>query len=236
VSEFYFEDDSWKIRYLVVNVGNWLENRKVLIAPVAFEQPGESEFAVSLTREQVKTSAPVDLEKPISRKAEIDLHRHYAWPAYWSTFVGPNYPEPFTGAPRGNAALAAEEARQERKAKEQEQDETADNQHLRSSKEVIGYQVEASDDGVGKLDDFIVDTRDWVVRYAVVDRHPFLPGKRVLIAPQWIQDIDWGTSKVRVDVTAEQVKDSPGYDPAMPVNRAYEQRLYDFYGRPAYWT
>jgi hypothetical protein len=38
-----------------------------------------------------------------------------------------------------------------------------------------------------------------------------------------------------VNVSKEQIENSPEYDPASPINREYEIRLYDFYGRPYYW-
>jgi len=31
LDDFYFDDKSWTIRYLVAETGNWLLNRKVLI-------------------------------------------------------------------------------------------------------------------------------------------------------------------------------------------------------------
>jgi stress response protein YsnF len=36
-------------------------------------------------------------------------------------------------------------------------------------------------------------------------------------------------------MTRDQIKNSPEFDPAAPVNRAYEERLFDYYGRPKYW-
>lgn len=39
VDEFYFDDETWAIHYIVVGIGNWLSGRKVLISPVAFGKP-----------------------------------------------------------------------------------------------------------------------------------------------------------------------------------------------------
>ena len=69
----------------------------------------------------------------------------------------------------------------------------------------------------------IVNTRNW------------LPGQKVLMAPVRIASINWKERKVNVDLATEQIKESPKYDPSAPVNREYESRLYDFYGRPKYW-
>jgi hypothetical protein len=72
-------------------------------------------------------------------------------------------------------------------------------------------------------------------RYVVIDTRNWLPGKSVLIAPHWIKEISWGESKMYVDLSREAIKNSPAYDPSTPVNRKYEERLYDYYGRPKYW-
>jgi len=69
----------------------------------------------------------------------------------------------------------------------------------------------------------VVGTRDW------------LPGKKVLIVPQWIERIYWGAEQVHVDLSKKTVKNSPEYNPSDPVNREYEIRMYDYYGQPKYW-
>ena len=66
----YFDDTSWTIRYLVVNTGSWLSDRKVLIAPNAVshaESPGKI-LKVSLSQHQVKNSPNIDTQKPVSRQ------------------------------------------------------------------------------------------------------------------------------------------------------------------------
>ena len=70
----------------------------------------------------------------------------------------------------------------------------------------------------------------------VVDTGNWIPGsKKVLIAPSWIDAVDWKRSDVQVDLESQKIKQSPEYNPTLPVNREYETRLYDFYGRPYYW-
>ena len=59
VEDFYFDNQSWTIRYLVVKTGGWLFGRKVLIAPQAIvsEQPWlDHPVPVNLTVEQVRNS------------------------------------------------------------------------------------------------------------------------------------------------------------------------------------
>ena len=75
VDEFYFDDGTWTIRYLVVETGNWLSGRKVLISPVAFGKPELESRTISanLTCAQVRSSPDIDTERPIYRQHEVEL-------------------------------------------------------------------------------------------------------------------------------------------------------------------
>jgi hypothetical protein len=87
------------------------------------------------------------------------------------------------------------------------------------------------------VEDFIFEERSWVIRYLVIDTRNWLPGgRKVLITPDWIKEIEWSERTVSVDLEREAIRNSPEFDPAQPVNRAYELQLYDYYGRPCYWN
>jgi len=205
VEGFLFYDSSWIIRYLVVDTGSWLPGRKVLLSPVSLTQPitDAKILPVNLTREQIKTSPDIDTDKPVSRRAEIELHKHFDWPPYWtgSGFAGPVMGP--SSKEKEQAGVAAEERV---------------GPLLRSSKEVIGYRIHATDGDIGHAEDFIFDDESWAVRYLVVDTRNWLPGKSVLIAPQRIAKISWSDSKIWIDLPKGQIKDSPRYDPSVPVN------------------
>jgi sporulation protein YlmC with PRC-barrel domain len=211
VHEFFFEDETWLVRYLVVGTGRWLPSRQVLISPVAFGKADwESKaFHVILTREQVESSPGIEKDQPVSRRHLIELFRYYGWPPYWPVGAGFNMSPPAT-------------------AEEEDEGEEAANPHLRSTRAVAGYNITASDGDIGHVDDFIVDDEEWALRYVVVDTRNWLPGRRVLVAPRWIEYIDWSMKRVAMALTKELIKNSPEYDPAQPVNREYEVRLYDY--------
>jgi hypothetical protein len=100
---------------------------------------------------------------------------------------------------------------------------------------VLGYHIQARDGEIGHVEDLIVDDALWFIRYLVIDTRNWLPGRKVLVAPAWAERVDWAERKVYVDLTRGTIKNSPQFDPSMPVNREYEVRLYDYYGRPSYW-
>jgi hypothetical protein len=225
--DFLFDDERWTVRYAVVDTGGWMEEALTLISPVALrEADWESRTLVAdLTRDQVESSPPIDRDAPVDRQRRVDLHAHYGWP-YWWAGVGPlggiGAPGAYVPAEAAPAVAAAEP------------DEPGD-PHLRSSKDVIGYGVTGTDEPVGHVEDLIVDDEGWEVRYLVVDTRNWLPGRKVLIAPEWVERFDWGEYTAALRLTRAQIEAAPEFDASAPVNREYETRLYDFYGRPTYW-
>jgi len=228
--EFYFDDQFWLIRYLVVDTGKWLPGRLVLISPYSLGRPDWSEkvFPVNLTKEQVEKSPEIDIARPVSRQHEIALAKYYNWPRYWTG----------ARAMASGAFIVPPKKEDDQKAKESTEQDEGD-PHLRSSREVIGYSIEASDGEIGHVEDFIIEDESWIIRYMIIDTRKWLHwlpgGKKVLVAPTWIHRVDWSESKVYVDLTRDQVKNSPEFDPSTPVNREYEILLHDYYGRPKYW-
>jgi sporulation protein YlmC with PRC-barrel domain len=240
VHDLFFDDETWEVRYFVVDTGGWLPGRKVLISPEAFGRADwiERHIEVSLDKEQIKNSPPVDVDKPLSRQRESEYRSHYAWPSYWAREARPGQDD---YGPRTHPAVDTErEQSHKREVRRPDMrdlgtDPMLDDVHLRSLREVTGYEISATDGEIGHVDDFVVDDETWTVRYMVVDTGRWLPGKRVLVSPAWIARVDWDESAVDVDMSRDQIKDAPEFDPSAPVNRQYEERLYDFYGRPTYW-
>ena len=103
---------------------------------------------------------------------------------------------------------------------------------LRSIRELVGYTLLASDGEIGACADFLFDDRDRVIRDMVADTRRWLPGGKVLISPEWVGTVEWVKRRVSIAMTVDQIRNGPKYDPATPINREYEARLYDFHGRP----
>lgn len=221
VNDFYYDDLEWRLRYLVVDTGNWLPGRLVLISPVAIGQADwpARQLHVNLTQEQVKNSPGIETDQPVSRQKEARLADYYAWPYYWGARIG------------GGAAAAGALVDNKIGTPESEQRDP----RLRSVKEVTGYSIEAKDGPIGHVEDFIADDEDWIIRYMVVDTRNWLPGKKVLVAPWLIHAVRWDESRVYLELNRDLVEASPEYDPSTPINRELETAWYDYYGRPKYW-
>lgn len=227
VDEFYFDDLTWDIRYMVVNTGSWLSGRKVLISPVALKTPDwkAKTLPVALTREQVSNSPDIDTEKTVSRRHELELHEHYAWPLYW----GDGF---YAGGMSGGTLFPP--ARKEEKKTGAPTRPPEKETHLQGTRTVTGYRLHAADGPIGHVEDFIVNDRKWRIRYLVADTGTWLPGRKVLISPHWIETVNWENSEVFVDLTREAIKESPAFDPSHPISENYESDLYDHYGRPRF--
>jgi len=221
--DFLFDAVAWFVRYLVADTGGWLTGRQVLLSPLVlgWADAESKTFDVGLTREQVEASPPIDRDMPVSRQMEAELHRHYDWVPYWQS------PFPFAGT---SAAVAARSI-----APDVDADEAQGDPNLHSVREVTGYHIYATDGDIGHVDDFIVEDDSWAVRYLVVDTGNWLPGKKVLLVPSWVQQVNWLERAVYIDLKRESIRNSPEFDPGAPVNRDYEERLFDYYGRRKYW-
>ncbi len=228
VANFLLDDQHWTVRYLVVDTGGFLEGRRVLISPVSFRQADWSthRFHLELTKDKVKNSPSVDVDKPVSRQHEQNYYRYYGYTPYWgySGIWGMGAFPGLLGAGRRTEPPA------------EPSEKASGDVHLRSAGEVRGYNIQGSDEAIGHVADFVVDDETWVVRYLVVDTSNWWFGKKVLVAPKWASRVSYDESKVFVDLSREKIKNSPEWDAAVAINREYEARLYDYYGRPMYWA
>lgn len=219
VKDFYFDDESWTVRYLVVKTGSWLSDKKVLISPSSIGIPDFKEkiFPTSLTKDHIRNSPDIDTDKPVSRQHEMDLNRYYAWPQYWGAgFYG-----------GGAAGMVTPVERRD----EQDYDSAnqANDQHLRSADEVEGYSIHAIDGEIGKVKNYIVDDQTWEIRFIVVDTGNWLSGNKVLISPSWIRELRWDESEIVADLTKDAIKNSPEYDESMTLDHVYQRKLHEYY-------
>ena len=224
IQDLYFDDLTWTIRYLVVDTGTWLPGRRVLISPMSVRASTASgKVAVALTKGQVENSPSVDTDLPVNRQYEEEYSSYYGYPPYWSgpyrwgTMAYPGELAPAAGTISTDAAMPSGDPT------------------LRSTRDVTGYYIEATDGDIGHVEDFMVDDRAWAIRYMMVDTRNWWPGKKVIVSPEWIRSVSWTDSKVRVGLTREGVKTAPEFDPEHPLERDYETRLYTHYGRRNYW-
>jgi len=219
VQRFFFDDKTWKVLYLVVETGNWLMGNEVLIATSALLSPDWEKgiFPIKLTKEQIKNGPGIDTEKPVSRQKEIKKQEFYLKANYWGGgfYAG--------GLPVSMFHAILKDGPESKEKK------SHDNPHLRSTAKVDGYHIEASDGAIGDVVDFIINDYSWQIDFIVVDTGHWFPGKKVLVSPKWIREINYETSTVIINSSIARVKSSPDYNPDEVLIESYEAQLHNHY-------
>jgi uncharacterized protein YrrD len=229
VEDFYFDDEQWVVRYLVVRTGNWFFDRRVLISPLSIRQTGWASGIVpaSITLEQVKNSPSVDTDEPVSRQYEESYYGYYGYPYYWGgmgLWGAQPYPSmmmPSLSHTSGEAEIASDQREKE-------------DAHLRSCNAVDGYHVHAADGEIGHVCGYLIDEKSWAIRFLVVNTSNWWMGHQVLVASEWIASVDWALSTVTTALTRQAIKEAPTFDPELLLDASGEQSLYSHYGRPVY--
>ena len=233
VTNFYFDDEAWVIRYLVVDTSAWLGGREVLISPYSIGQPNwaGSVLPATISKQQITNSPSIDTDKAVSRHYEKSYLGYYGYPYYWggaglwgagyipSTYVTAADSEEYDGYRGFLKAPSSDDG----------------DPHLRSCNAVKGYHIRASDGDIGHVHGFLVDDFTWSIRYLIVNTSNWWIGHKVLISPEWIQDVSWAGSYVNVSIDRQAIKDAPVYDEDAPINRNDELEIYGHYGRKIYW-
>jgi hypothetical protein len=237
VRDFFFDDTSWVVRFLVVETGGWLPGREVLISPISIGHCDDTQklLPVSLTRAQVKGSPDIDTNKPISRQHEMIYLGYYGYPYYWGgrglwgagslptlmlrTVDDPDEKAGVSRASRMPEARAAPGA----------------DPHRRSINAMQNYRIEANDGDIGYVRGFLVEEGTWAIRYLVVETGHWWSGHQVLVVPEWIREVSWLDQTVVVVVTRRQIETAPAYDPELLLERKHEEILFKHYGSRAYW-
>ena len=207
VEDFYFDDERWTVRYVVVSTGRWLAEPHVLLSIISLLNPDwdQKRLPVRLTREQVRRSPDIDTHQPVSRAHEAAILSHYSYPYYWSgpALWGP-VPFPAIAADTATAGLL----RPPPPAASQY------DRRLRSANEVIGYYVHARDGAVGQVSDFLIDPHAWTIEYLLIDGGQWAGARPLVVEPTVIRLISWVDHTVEIALPREALKNNPSPDVA----------------------
>ncbi len=197
VKDFYFDDKTWVVRYLVVDTGSWLSGRQVLLSPHAFgklDREGNA-LHVNLNKKQIEDSPSIESHKPVSRQYEVDYYRYYGWPAYWNG-----------GAIWGLGGYPMVMPPSKDQIEAQQPHHHRDDKHLQSMKAVTGYQIHATDEAIGTVNGFMVDDRSWAIHEVVVEAGHWYSGKEIRISSGKVLRISYEDSNVFVDLTKAEIQ------------------------------
>jgi hypothetical protein len=164
VSDLMYQESDWAIRWLVLDTGDWLSGRRVLLPIPALGQPDPEAYhlPVNLTMRQIEQSPDFDTSIPLSQSADVEACDHYDLPHGRDHFIwGGHNGKPARLSDSETPARSVDAVRSETTTAPQEE-------RLRTISEITGNSIEATDGDIGHAEDFLIDTDFWQVRYLIV--------------------------------------------------------------------
>ena len=201
IDDFYFEEDRWTVRYLLVDTGKWVSGKRVLISPMSVPDGwGRDGVRLSLTKDQVWNSPEIK-EGDLSIDSEEQVLTYYGYPDYWgaASFWG-NFDSP-------TALIARAPAVKPSVTPENRIDPEA--RRLRSIRKSTGYHLHARDGEIGHVDDFLIGQESWRIRYLLVDTSNWIGGRSVIVSPEKVDGVDKDKGLLYINADRKAIKEAP---------------------------
>lgn len=191
IDDFLIQDDSWCVRYLVVNADNPFFGRKILLSAAAiqgYDVPHQT-FATPLDYQQISSSPRMGEDQQISRQYEEALVNYYGWPIYWL----------------GRTVFSAQKLGQ--MASDEATHNVSENgcAKLRSAKELQGYQILAENGEAGFVRDLVINLNSWIVDYVVANPATWLPSESSMLSTKQIDKVDWSNQQIVANLQKKSI-------------------------------
>lgn len=209
VEDFYFDDESWRVRYLVTETGSLFSRQQGLVKSTLLGTPDlEKRTApIALTEEQLKEAVPPDSQPPVSKQREDAIRKRQFdyWPAVAMGVPGAAYTPVLAEHQLSGGLLGGRHP----ESLVDELPKAPEDPHMRSMAEMLGYAIEARDGRIGTIVDFLLDPDGWKTRYVAADTGTWLPGRQVAIRPDWIASLSWEDQSIAIDEEKAAVEQAP---------------------------
>ena len=85
VADFIIDNETWAIRYLIIDTTNWFAGKKVLVSPKWIDHISwnDSKVFVNLSAEEIRQAPEYSEEDLLTRDYETQLHKYYKRNVYW---------------------------------------------------------------------------------------------------------------------------------------------------------
>ncbi|MCE5266269.1 MAG: hypothetical protein LLG00_00080 [Planctomycetaceae bacterium] len=180
--DILFDDQSWKVRHLLVSRDRWFHGRQVLVDPAVIERADwpNRKLSTRLTKEEIERCPGPETDEPVDLQNAGQPAQVLVWEAYWTGVL--------------------------------DSEQKAGDSHLRSTKVLNGLHIHCIDGMFGHVDDFLVDDQSWSISNLVVETRNWWPGKHLIVAPSSIRSIDWEDGEIFLSLTREEVLKRPTYE------------------------
>jgi len=202
VSDVLFEDDTWKLRWFVIDTGPWLAGRKILIHPESVGRPDirQRAFPVTLMKSEVEAGRTISSDPPVALQMDpMQDDSYFLGPILGADYDG-SYGSTLSGRPISDS-----------NARQWQGSAPIGDPHLRSLSEVTGYHIHALDGDIGHLEDFLVDDESWKIESAVVNTKNWGFGTHVLVSHEDIKGVYWSEREIFLQLTRYKIKSSPSW-------------------------
>ncbi len=244
VKDFLFDDQTWKVRWMVVDTGNLLPGRQVLIhpssiAPLDLALPVKRVLpmmskaetlvvSVRLTRQQIEASPEAREDEPVTKQMET---------ACTTIMGGIHHGErPISAQRHRCAAFCAADLFRSCGASGGGHGEPSRRRRSASPQCRLGQWLSRPRNGRPPRSRREFPCRRRQLGHSL-SRHchaGLVAGKACPVGPFAVKGIDWSEHRIDVDVTRDQVKSSPAWDPLAVADRISEQQLHRHFGWPGY--
>lgn len=205
VTEFYFDDRQWSIRYLVAETGNWLNGRRVLVSSDILPGATSDNHPPSndRRRNQIGDTPSGDDDRSVSLSSGMSDSGCHGWPSY-------------RGGPLTWGANSTYDSHHDRRFSPTGGEPESGDLHLRNSRDLTGCHLHGNDGEIGEVEDFLIDDKTWLIRYLVVNTRYWWLGKNILITPEWLDHLRWSDDDLFVDLSREEIQLPPKHTRRTP--------------------
>lgn len=177
IRDFLVDDRLWQVRYLVLDLGNWLRCRDVVVPITALEIPDwkTRSCRACLTMSQLRDCPDVDTRKSVSRQQELAMRDYFGPLACWAD------------ARFGMTAIPAYV---------KYTTPEGEDSHLRSACRLTGHRVMASDGNLGQLRGFRLNERSWHISHLEVGLSRWNGHSFTFVPSEWVERVSWAECRV----------------------------------------
>ncbi len=208
VDEFYFEEDTWVIHYLIVKTGDWFLNRNLFISPklLVISEKEPRVFLLNRNREQIKSSPNFDRHHSVMQNTGEARIGHFSSQMHVTTAFCTSVSDVSKDHHLCNTNRIKLISGNELFIR------SFSDFHLRFTKRLSGYNVYTHREDFGQISDFILDVRQWQIISMVIDAHNWFGGKRFITSVGAIKEIQWDNSVIILSIPRNRIKNCPEYD------------------------
>jgi len=216
IDDLMFFRGEWIVRYVVAATEDPDTKPLLDVADIRRLDRGKHLLLVNLSRDDVANARTVDVEQPPD-EYEDEGRELYGWPPYWmeeGREVPPMNIEPGVVEPVKNPDAEEFESPEPQRA--------SDLPGL--------YSIETDTGEAGTLKDFVIDDETWAIPYLVVETS-LQAARRVLIATDYVQRVDWLGKSIHVSLTIDDIAGSPAFVSEEPITPQFERSLHEYYDK-----